>query len=138
MTTPICRHCKQGKCNRPRGLCWSCYYTPGVKELYPPTSKFARRGVGNFSGAAKPASFPTPIEPGKDKEPVLAGRAARGENLWHPDDAKTTYPDYEENSSPDWDADCVNLDDLSEIDLTQLGALAWVLNQRRKRGSKRR
>ena len=45
-----CRHCSKSKVNRPRGLCWSCYYTPGVKELYPSTSKYARRGVGNFTG----------------------------------------------------------------------------------------
>ena len=31
---PICRHCTKSKVNRPRGLCWSCYYTPGVKDLY--------------------------------------------------------------------------------------------------------
>ena len=41
---PLCRHCSQPKVNRPRGLCWSCYYTPGVKELYPPTSKYAPTG----------------------------------------------------------------------------------------------
>jgi hypothetical protein len=39
----ICRHCGKKKVNRPRGLCWACYYTPGVKELYPVTSKFAPR-----------------------------------------------------------------------------------------------
>ena len=49
---PICRHCTKSKVNRPRGLCWSCYYTPGVKELYPSTSKYARRGIGNFTGKA--------------------------------------------------------------------------------------
>ena len=48
----ICRHCQKSKVNRPRGLCWSCYYTPGVKEQYPSTSKYARRGVGNFTGNA--------------------------------------------------------------------------------------
>ena len=46
----VCRHCSKSKVNRPRGLCWSCYYTPGVRDLYPSTSKFARRGVGNFTG----------------------------------------------------------------------------------------
>ncbi len=39
----ICRHCRKGKVNRPRGLCWNCYYTPGVKALYPITSKFATK-----------------------------------------------------------------------------------------------
>lgn len=40
----VCRHCNTGKVNRPRGLCWACYYTPGVKELYPVTSKYAPKG----------------------------------------------------------------------------------------------
>ena len=46
----LCRHCKRVQSNRPRGLCWSCYYTPGVREKYPSTSKFARRGVCDFNG----------------------------------------------------------------------------------------
>ncbi len=29
-----CRHCTKGRVNRPAGLCWSCYYTPGVREMY--------------------------------------------------------------------------------------------------------
>lgn len=37
----MCRHCGQRKANRPRGLCWRCYYAPGVKALYPSTSKHA-------------------------------------------------------------------------------------------------
>lgn len=36
----ICRHCSKFKANRPRGLCWKCYYTPGVRDLFPSTSKF--------------------------------------------------------------------------------------------------
>jgi hypothetical protein len=41
---PLCRHCHVKVVNRPRGMCWSCYYTPGVKDLYPTTSKYGRRG----------------------------------------------------------------------------------------------
>lgn len=37
----LCRHCQKVKPNRPRGLCWTCYYTPGVLERYPSTSKYA-------------------------------------------------------------------------------------------------
>lgn len=40
----VCRHCGERKVNRPRGLCWGCYYTPGVKEKYPVTCKTAPRG----------------------------------------------------------------------------------------------
>lgn len=31
----ICRHCSKLSACRPRGLCWRCYYTPGVKDQYP-------------------------------------------------------------------------------------------------------
>lgn len=31
----LCRHCGKEPANRPRGLGWSCYSTPGVRELYP-------------------------------------------------------------------------------------------------------
>ena len=36
---PLCRHCQKKPANRGRGLCWACYYTPGVKELYPVAAK---------------------------------------------------------------------------------------------------
>lgn len=30
-----CRHCVKGVYYlRPFGLCWSCYYTPGLRSLY--------------------------------------------------------------------------------------------------------
>lgn len=29
-----CRHCGK-KANRPRGLCWNCYYDPAIGALYP-------------------------------------------------------------------------------------------------------
>ena len=71
-----CRHCSKSKVNRPRGLCWSCYYTPGVKELYPSTSKYARRGVGNFTGNAPLPPVPTTAAPGTpEKLAVLEQRA---------------------------------------------------------------
>lgn len=73
--------------NRPRGLCWNCYYTPGVKALYPSTSKYANRGVGNFAGGSR-EPVPTRAEPGtEEKLTEMEGRAARGESLFHPDDA---------------------------------------------------
>lgn len=30
----VCRHCKRAPINRPGGLCWGCFYTPGVRGLY--------------------------------------------------------------------------------------------------------
>ena len=85
---PVCKHCRKSKVNRPRGLCWTCYYTPGVKDLYPSTSKFARRGVGNFNGNA-PLPEPTTAPPGTaEKMAVLEMRAQLKQALWHPLDAQ--------------------------------------------------
>ncbi len=84
----MCRHCQKVRSNRPRGLCWSCYYTAGVRELYPSTSKFARRGVGDFNGAARRAAMPTSAPPGSpEKVATLCERARLGVDLWHPLDA---------------------------------------------------
>lgn len=83
----ICRHCNKAKVNRPRGLCWNCYYAEGVRDLYPSTSKYARRGVPNKSGAALPTT-PTQELPGTSaKVQVLIERAERGEELFHEFDA---------------------------------------------------
>ncbi len=84
---PICQHCHRAKVNRPRQLCWSCYYAPGVRDRYPSTSKFARRGEGNFTEAAL-ACEPTVAAPGTpEKMEVLAERARMRQRLWHPLDA---------------------------------------------------
>jgi hypothetical protein len=37
---PICRHCGRKPRNRPRGLCWHCYYTPSISARYPTTSRY--------------------------------------------------------------------------------------------------
>lgn len=84
----LCRHCQKVKSNRPRGLCWSCYYTPGVRDLFPSTSKFARRGVGT-SNRGGPLPEPTDALPGTpEKVAVLEERARLGQCLWHPLDAR--------------------------------------------------
>lgn len=86
---PICKHCRTNKVNRPRGLCWNCYYTPGVKEQFPSTSKYARRGVGNFTGNAPFDEEPTVHAPGTpEKMAVMEARAKRKLALWHPLDAQ--------------------------------------------------
>jgi hypothetical protein len=83
----MCQHCGIRKANRPRLLCWTDYYTPGVKDLYPPTSKYARRGVPNFAGRAQPCE-PTDALPGTpEKVAVLERRAALGQEMHHPLDA---------------------------------------------------
>ena len=85
----ICRHCQKVRSNRPRGLCWSCYYRPGVREQYPSTSKYARRGVSDFNGQTTVAGKPTEALPGSEaKVEILAERARLGLSLWHPSDAR--------------------------------------------------
>ena len=82
----LCCHCHREPANRPRGLCWRCYHTPGVREQYPSTSKYTRRGVGNLTGD-RPPPVPTDTLPGTpERVAVLAERAMRGEHLFHPGD----------------------------------------------------
>lgn len=89
----ICRHCNQSKVNRPRGLCWSCYYRPGVRDQYPSTSKYARRGVGNFCGNTPVPTAATAARPGSaEKIAILAERARLKQTLWHPEDAGVNLP----------------------------------------------
>ena len=84
----LCRHCQKAKANRPRGLCWSCYYAPGVRAKYPSTSKYGHRGPGlDVSGMVLPD--PTDALPGTPaKVRVLEERAAHGQCLWHPLDTQ--------------------------------------------------
>ncbi len=84
----MCRNCNSHRPNRPRGLCWSCYYTPGVRERFPSTSKYARRGLDDFNGKAKLPPVPTRALPGSpEKVAILMERARLRQSLWHPDDA---------------------------------------------------
>ena len=84
----MCRHCGRVPVNRPRGLCWSCYYTPGLRQRYPSTSKFAQRGVDDFNDRAALPPEPTRALPGSpEKVAILEERARRHLALWHPQDA---------------------------------------------------
>jgi hypothetical protein len=83
-----CRHCRKGNATRPRGLCWTCYYTPGLRDKYPSTSKFGRRGLQDFNGRFLTPTVPTRALPGTpEKIAVLQQRALRRQSLWHPGDA---------------------------------------------------
>src|SRR5947207_12404906 len=89
----ICRHCEHSPVSRPRGLCWSCYYRPGVRDQYPSTSKYARRGIDDFNGKFVLPTQPTAAMPGTpEKLEVLAQRARLRQSLWHPDDAPMMRP----------------------------------------------
>ena len=89
----LCRHCHFGPVSRPRGLCWHCYYSPGLRDLYPSTSKYGRKGIGNFCGNAPLPALPTDAPPGSAaKIEVLIERAEKHQTLWHPDDATAAGP----------------------------------------------
>lgn len=86
---PPCSNCGAKPVSRGRGLCWRCSRTPGVKEKFPPVSKFGKRGVANgcFTPTAVPE--PTPARPGTaEKVEVLAARAAAGLALWNDADGR--------------------------------------------------
>lgn len=87
----ICKHCdKVYRCNRGRGLCATCYYTPEIKVLYPPgnTNGSGRRSEWADRNPVRPAAYPTSHPPGTfGKMDVMAERAMRGESLFHPHDA---------------------------------------------------
>lgn len=86
MKRKACVHCGRSKVNRPRGMCWTCYYSP-ARNLYGPVSKYGRRGIGHGYKSFKLPVLPTKAEPGTpEKLAVLAARARAGESLWHPDD----------------------------------------------------
>jgi hypothetical protein len=90
-----CRNCGRAHATRPRGLCWSCYYTPGVRERFPSTSKFARHGVEDFTGRAALPAAPTAALPGTpEKVAVLEQRARLRQALWHPLDAPVCRDGY--------------------------------------------
>lgn len=83
-----CRHCKLGLRSRPRGLCWTCYYTPAICDLYPSTSKFGVRGISGPQHCNVPLPEPTHHEPGSyAKLAVFEDRAAAHQALFHPLDA---------------------------------------------------
>lgn len=89
----MCRHCGKARVSRPRQLCWVCYYRPGVRDLYPSTSKFGRRGVGNLNGNRPLPPFPTQATPGSpEKLAILIQRAEMQLTLFHPDDATVVGP----------------------------------------------
>jgi hypothetical protein len=88
----LCRNCGRIPPSRPRGLCWSCYYRPGVRERFPSTSKFARRGPGNFNGDHELLPVPTRALPGTpEKIAVLEQRVSLHQALWHPHDAPADF-----------------------------------------------
>ena len=84
---PLCLHCHRRLVNRPRGLCWSCYYRADIRNLYPSTSKFRGKGILDFNGKTSSAECPTQAPAGSpEKIAVMERRASLGQELWHPKD----------------------------------------------------
>src|SRR6202030_1694076 len=82
--TMSCRHCGHSPASRPRGLCWTCYYTPQVRDQYTSTSKYGRRGVEDSYGRFHLPPVPTQALPGTaEKVAVLIARALQRQALWH-------------------------------------------------------
>ncbi len=80
-----CRHCGQRNSSRSRGLCWTCYYLPGVRDSYSVLGKFARRGLPDFNGRVAAPAEATRARPGSpEKLAVLEQRAQLRQSLWHP------------------------------------------------------
>ncbi|OWK37554.1 hypothetical protein [Fimbriiglobus ruber] len=90
----LCRHCGVKPVNRPRRLCWGCYYTPEIKALYKPLGTHAgRRDIGRGEHPRPLPADPCPHQPGTaGKIAELIRRAEAGEGLWHPGDAVFTPP----------------------------------------------
>jgi hypothetical protein len=89
MKPKLCVHCSNPRfpVNRPRGLCWRCYYTPGVKELHAPISYHGRRGEGGRNSHSPLDPNPTQTAPySLEREAVYAFRAAAGYAIKHPED----------------------------------------------------
>jgi len=86
---PTCRHCHRKPVNRPRGMCWNCYYTPGVRNHYGcrDVGGSSRKGLALDNAEPPPCPAPTTILPGPAKVAVLAARAEAGVSLFHPQDA---------------------------------------------------
>lgn len=93
---PLCRHCHRRLAYRPRGLCSCCYFTPAVRDAYPPdpangSDQACGRGYTSPVGRNGPKNLPaepTSAMPGTaEKVEVLRERARQGVSLWHPLDA---------------------------------------------------
>lgn len=83
----MCRHCGVKRANRPRGLCHTHSFDKTIREQYPSTSKFARRGYA--VSATRTQGEPTSHLPGTpEKIEVMRQRMMAGEDLIHPDDAR--------------------------------------------------
>jgi hypothetical protein len=88
-TIILCRHCKERRKGRTRGLCSRCYEKKEVRSLYPPDDRSVIKGHGHTVAKDLKGWEPTDHLPGTaEKIKVLERRASKGLPLWHPFDAK--------------------------------------------------
>lgn len=86
----VCQHCQKNRVARPRKLCWSCYYNPGVRGRYPP---IVLERLSPGTGRRRKPCEPTDAIPGTpEKIRVLMERAERGEELFHEADPCLSSP----------------------------------------------
>lgn len=91
MTRPHCRHCRSRAASRPRGLCWGCYCTPGVRDRYPRVFGYYPPGKDDFTPAIPE---PTAAPPGSaEKLATLIARAEARQELFHDDDKRNWEPE---------------------------------------------
>jgi len=76
----LCRHCHTRKVQRARGLCSPCYYTPAIRDRYPP--KCVAKGP---TASKAPLGEPTSAHPGsEEKIAIMMERASKGQSVFHP------------------------------------------------------
>lgn len=88
-----CQNCHKKRANRPRFLCFTCYNSPGIRDKYLSTSKFANpksRGLdpADRNGSSARPQEPTGHQPGTEgKVAEMERRARRWESLFDIRDA---------------------------------------------------
>lgn len=84
----LCRHCRKAPATRPRGLCWTCYDQPGIRDLYAVKWRFVAPVIRDSYGSRPLPPEPTNARPGsREKVRILHQRALLRCQLWHPRDA---------------------------------------------------
>ena len=79
-----CKHCREWKEPRRRGLCADCYRNQNIRKHYPPA--YYREELPAYFG--EPLT-PTDAAPGSEaKIRVMAERAAMGLGIFHPRDRR--------------------------------------------------
>ena len=85
-----CVHCRERPACRARQMCWTCYYTPGLRGRYRVAHRASRKGeAADFTGPGREPAAATEAAPGsEEKMRVMEDRVSRGEKLHHPQDRK--------------------------------------------------